>query len=69
MADYAAANGAEARKKLRARAREEYVRSHAPTVFAGLCSDKVEWSSWETQLAKAVELAGLLFDETEPYRG
>lgn len=53
----------------RAKARAEYVRQHAPTIFAGLCADKAKWSTWDVQITVAVEIAGLLFDETEPSDG
>lgn len=69
MVEHAAKLAPAAREKNRQRRRAEYVRQHAPTIFAGLCADGAKWSTWDVQITVAVEIAGLLFDETESSDG
>jgi len=51
----------------RASRRRAYVRDKAPVILAGIaaCSDW-EGATWDNQRARALEQAGLIFDETEP---
>lgn len=52
--------------KCRVAARHYYVKTHAPTLFAGMLSNSAETGGIDALRAQAIEQAGLLFDELEP---